>query len=152
MGSGGHGGSLGGTLAVDNIHVTTAATATGTVTTPATTATVTEPVGQLNIVLPSDVVFDGTVSLVAGDGGNGFTTGGTGGNITGTTVAYAVDLGAGKLRPCRAHRSRRPILRLAAVRSSIPWNYLPATAVLAFRALAATAEIWSSTQSTAANS
>jgi hypothetical protein len=45
-------------------------------------------VGTLAIQLPMDPTFEGTVEINAGNGGNGFTHAGTGGNLVGISVTY----------------------------------------------------------------
>ncbi|MGA3171260.1 MAG: hypothetical protein ABSE62_09610 [Chthoniobacteraceae bacterium] len=44
--------------------------------------------GTLSILFPQYLDFYGTVSLLAGEGGNGFTNGGAGGSIGGVSVSY----------------------------------------------------------------
>ena len=68
-GPGGQGGSVGQKLIVDPV--------TGFVT------------GSFSIVLPVAAAFEGTVRILGGDGGNGFTAAGDGGAITGVSVRYA---------------------------------------------------------------
>ena len=66
IGQGGAGGFLGGTLSQTGIDLQ----------------------GSLSIVLPANVAFSGVVEIIAGKGGNGFSTGGSGGDVTGTSVRY----------------------------------------------------------------
>ena len=47
-------------------------------------------VGSLDITFPVNRFFDGEASLIAGDGGQGFTTGGNGGSVSGVAVHYPV--------------------------------------------------------------
>lgn len=44
--------------------------------------------GGFNILLPTNINYAGTLRFVAGDGGEGFTNGGAGGDISGVTVTY----------------------------------------------------------------
>jgi hypothetical protein len=44
--------------------------------------------GALDITLPQNRAFNGEVRLTGGDGGNGFTTGGTGGGVSGVRVHF----------------------------------------------------------------
>ena len=53
----------------------------------------TAPVGSLNILLPANIAYSGEVQLNAGHGGNGFSDGGAGGSITGTSVRYVPTAG-----------------------------------------------------------
>lgn len=46
------------------------------------------PVGSFNLTLPANDAYEGTIRLVAGNGGNGFGGGGAGGFISGVSVAY----------------------------------------------------------------
>ncbi|MDB6154320.1 MAG: repeat-containing protein, partial [Chthoniobacteraceae bacterium] len=46
-----------------------------------------QPIGTLNIVLPSQPAFEPVVRLVAGNGGNGYTGGGAGGDVKGVTIS-----------------------------------------------------------------
>ena len=86
-GAGGNGGTLGHALAVSTTSTTTTTT-NGTTTSTSTTAT-----GTLSIEFPMYTAYDGTVSLTAGNGGNGFTSGGAGGGINGVSVTYPVGTG-----------------------------------------------------------
>jgi hypothetical protein len=45
--------------------------------------------GSLSINLPANLSYNGQVDLTGGTGGNGFSTGGAGGSITGTTVRFS---------------------------------------------------------------
>ncbi len=90
VGAGGNGGNIGGTTL--NVTHVKASTTVGTTT---TTGKVTEVIGQLNIVLPPDQLYIGVADFIAGNGGNGFTTGGNGGGISGASVAYGVDVASG---------------------------------------------------------
>lgn len=69
-GAGGAGGSFGDTLTVTGSGATLAAT------------------GSLSIEFPGDATYEGLVRLVGGNGGNGFTNGGAGGNLNGISVTY----------------------------------------------------------------
>ncbi|HZJ15483.1 MAG TPA: hypothetical protein VFD27_10550 [Chthoniobacteraceae bacterium] len=77
VGKGGAGGFLGGGLTLT------------TTTDPNTGLSTTDLKGSLSIVLPANLAFEGEVTISAGDGGNGFSDGGIGGNITGTTVRFS---------------------------------------------------------------
>ncbi|MDB6171616.1 MAG: putative aggregation factor core protein MAFp3, isoform [Chthoniobacteraceae bacterium] len=44
--------------------------------------------GALNITLPANIAYEGTVLLTGGRGGDGFTTGGVGGGILGTSIHF----------------------------------------------------------------
>jgi hypothetical protein len=46
-------------------------------------------VGALSITLPADPVNNGILTLAAGNGGNGLTSGGAGGDVRGTSVRFA---------------------------------------------------------------
>ena len=74
VGPGGVGGTLGGplinTLALD----------------PVTHLPIVTTSGTIHITLPANGNFQGIVDLFGADGGNGFTAGGTGGNVQGVTV------------------------------------------------------------------
>ncbi len=78
VGKGGAGGFLGGGITLT------------TTTDPNSGLTTTDLQGSLSITLPANLAYSGVVDLFAGAGGNGFSTGGIGGNITGTTVRYPI--------------------------------------------------------------
>lgn len=76
-GKGGTGGVLGGALV------------TKRTTDPLTGIVSTDLVGAVSITLPENETYAGEVRLFTGSGGNGFTSGGSGGNINGVTLRYA---------------------------------------------------------------
>jgi len=69
-GSGGAGGSLGQSLTVTGSGTTLVGT------------------GTLSIEFPVDLTYQGSAVFTSGNGGNGFTNGGAGGNIAGVSVTY----------------------------------------------------------------
>jgi len=73
IGKGGTGGIIGGGLRQ---------------TTDTTTALPTS-LGTINITIPANPAYSGTISFTGGDGGNGFSTGGSGGKVSGVSVRYA---------------------------------------------------------------
>lgn len=81
IGRGGIGGSIGGTL-TRSLGIDPTTGLPGSVV-----------VGALSITLPSNPDNSGTLTLAAGNGGNGLNSGGAGGSVTGTTVRFAVGTG-----------------------------------------------------------
>jgi hypothetical protein len=78
IGRGGNGGSLGDQLSqVDGID-------------PFTGLPVVNLIGTISITLPANRQYAGEVRLSGGDGGNGFTSGGHGGEVKGTSVRFAI--------------------------------------------------------------
>ena len=75
VGKGGTGGFIGGKLGTETI------TTNGVSTTDA--------LGSIAITLPDNRAYAGVVKLYGGFGGNGFTTGGNGGNVGGISVRFA---------------------------------------------------------------
>jgi hypothetical protein len=74
-GAGGAGGSLGKSLTVGSSLTNSGTVSTGT--------------GTLSIQFPTtDFTYEGEASFVAGNGGNGFTSGGAGGSLVGISVTY----------------------------------------------------------------
>ena len=80
IGRGGDGGSLGSILTSGTALV--AGTLTNTLS------------GALDVTLPANINFNGEANFNAGNGGNGFTKGGNGGNIGGVKVRYILGSGA----------------------------------------------------------
>lgn len=76
IGAGGNGGTLGATLAVATLRDDTGL------------AIGRDTVGSINITRSTNGAQNGPVNFVAGDGGNGFTTGGNGGSVTGISARY----------------------------------------------------------------
>ena len=56
---------------------------------PITGLPIVDLVGTVSITLPENLAFAGVATFSGGDGGNGFTFGGRGGSVSGTTVRYA---------------------------------------------------------------
>ena len=74
-GIGVNGGSFGESLTVATEQTTLGQTIVGT--------------GTLQITFPEDISYDGLLNIVAGQGGNGFSKGGNGGNLFGISLQYA---------------------------------------------------------------
>ncbi|MDB6150785.1 MAG: Na-Ca exchanger/integrin-beta4 [Chthoniobacter sp.] len=78
VGKGGTGGFIGGGL-----KLTATATPQGVISA--------DLVGAVSITLPDNDSYRGLIIFTAGQGGNGFSTGGNGGNVTGVSMRYAAD-------------------------------------------------------------
>ncbi len=82
IGAGGAGGFIGGSIKKLNLVQPNGAGGTN--------AAIATLFGAVNVTLPQDPAFGGDVIFTAGNGGNGFTAGGSGGGVLGTSVQYAV--------------------------------------------------------------
>lgn len=77
VGSGGIGGRIG-DLLMDTTRID-----------PVTGLPINDLVGTVSITLPNNLAYAGVATFSGGDGGNGFSFGGRGGAVSGTTVRYA---------------------------------------------------------------